>query len=400
MPIGRTGATKLQMLAIGKGTRQHVLIAGKTGSGKSTLVPRHHHQPRALVQPGPGRVLSGRLQERRRVQVLRRQTPAARARRRHRERPRVRPQRAAARGCRAETPRRTCSATRARRIWPATNAPAATSRCRAPCCSSTSSRSSSPRTTPSRRRRRCCSTASCARAAPSASTCCSARRRSAAPTRWPAPRFGQMVIRIALQCNEADAHLIMDDDNPAPRLLTRPGEGIYNDQAGALEATARSRSSGCRRTSAMPCSTKWPRVPPAAAQRCRRRRSSSKAMPPPTCATTPSSPRCSRSPPANRPPRGPRLARRAQLDQRPHRGGLPAPERQPSARRRPARRALAVAAVDRHGFAGRAVSAGAGGVRRARSPRLRSRRRGHVPPARRGSCRTESASAVRPKSPT
>ena len=28
--------------------------------------------------------------------------------------------------------------------------------------------------------------------------------------------LGQMVIRIALQCNEADAYLIMDDNNPAP----------------------------------------------------------------------------------------------------------------------------------------------------------------------------------------
>ena len=37
VPIGRSGATKLQYLAIGKGTRQHALIAGKTGSGKSTL---------------------------------------------------------------------------------------------------------------------------------------------------------------------------------------------------------------------------------------------------------------------------------------------------------------------------------------------------------------------------
>src|SRR5690606_15873318 len=35
--IGRTGATKLQQLALGKGTKQHVLVAGKTGSGKSTL---------------------------------------------------------------------------------------------------------------------------------------------------------------------------------------------------------------------------------------------------------------------------------------------------------------------------------------------------------------------------
>ncbi len=37
VPIGRSGATKLQQLAIGKATRQHALIAGKTGSGKSTL---------------------------------------------------------------------------------------------------------------------------------------------------------------------------------------------------------------------------------------------------------------------------------------------------------------------------------------------------------------------------
>ncbi|MDB6113025.1 MAG: segregation ATPase, FtsK/SpoIIIE family, partial [Pedosphaera sp.] len=50
--------------------------------------------------------------------------------------------------------------------------------------------------------------------------------------------LGQMVIRIALQCNEADAYLIMDDNNPAPRLLSRPGEGIYNDTAGSLEGNS------------------------------------------------------------------------------------------------------------------------------------------------------------------
>src|SRR6185295_1465391 len=50
--------------------------------------------------------------------------------------------------------------------------------------------------------------------------------------------LGQMVIRIALQCNEADAYLIMDDNNPAPRLLSRPGEGIYNDTAGTLEGNS------------------------------------------------------------------------------------------------------------------------------------------------------------------
>ena len=50
--------------------------------------------------------------------------------------------------------------------------------------------------------------------------------------------LGQMVIRIALQCNEADAYLIMDQDNPAPCLLSRPGEGIYNDVAGSIEGNS------------------------------------------------------------------------------------------------------------------------------------------------------------------
>ena len=50
--------------------------------------------------------------------------------------------------------------------------------------------------------------------------------------------LGQMVIRIALQCNEADAYLIMDENNPAPRLLSRPGEGIYNDMAGLIEGNS------------------------------------------------------------------------------------------------------------------------------------------------------------------
>jgi len=50
--------------------------------------------------------------------------------------------------------------------------------------------------------------------------------------------MGQMVIRIALQCNESDAYLIMDDSNPAPRLLSRPGEAIYNDTAGSVDGNS------------------------------------------------------------------------------------------------------------------------------------------------------------------
>jgi len=38
-----------------------------------------------------------------------------------------------------------------------------------------------------------------------------------------------------LQCSEADAHLILSEDNTAARLLTRPGEAIYNDANGLYE---------------------------------------------------------------------------------------------------------------------------------------------------------------------
>jgi hypothetical protein len=45
----------------------------------------------------------------------------------------------------------------------------------------------------------------------------------------------QMAVRIALQCSEADAYLILSKDNAAARLLSRPGEAIYNDANGLLE---------------------------------------------------------------------------------------------------------------------------------------------------------------------
>jgi hypothetical protein len=45
----------------------------------------------------------------------------------------------------------------------------------------------------------------------------------------------QMAVRIALQCSETDAHLILSHDNSAARLLSRPGEAIYNDANGLVE---------------------------------------------------------------------------------------------------------------------------------------------------------------------
>ena len=43
-----------------------------------------------------------------------------------------------------------------------------------------------------------------------------------------------MAVRIALQCSEADAHLILSEENSAARLLSRPGEAIYNDANGLV----------------------------------------------------------------------------------------------------------------------------------------------------------------------
>jgi S-DNA-T family DNA segregation ATPase FtsK/SpoIIIE len=48
----------------------------------------------------------------------------------------------------------------------------------------------------------------------------------------------QMAVRIALQCSEADSRLILGEDNPAARLLSRPGEAIYNDANGLIESNS------------------------------------------------------------------------------------------------------------------------------------------------------------------
>jgi S-DNA-T family DNA segregation ATPase FtsK/SpoIIIE len=47
--------------------------------------------------------------------------------------------------------------------------------------------------------------------------------------------LGQMAVRVALQLSEADSQLILGDNNSAARLLTRPGEAIYNDAGGLVE---------------------------------------------------------------------------------------------------------------------------------------------------------------------
>ncbi|MCL2647528.1 MAG: FtsK/SpoIIIE domain-containing protein, partial [Phycisphaerales bacterium] len=50
--------------------------------------------------------------------------------------------------------------------------------------------------------------------------------------------LGQIAVRVALQCTEADSQMILGDNNSAARLLTRPGEAVYNDAGGLVEANS------------------------------------------------------------------------------------------------------------------------------------------------------------------
>jgi S-DNA-T family DNA segregation ATPase FtsK/SpoIIIE len=47
--------------------------------------------------------------------------------------------------------------------------------------------------------------------------------------------LGQMAVRVALQCSDGDAPLILSETNTAAKLLSRPGEAVYNDANGMAE---------------------------------------------------------------------------------------------------------------------------------------------------------------------
>ena len=51
--------------------------------------------------------------------------------------------------------------------------------------------------------------------------------------------MGQIKVRIALPCSEADSRLILADDNKAARSLSLPGEAIYNPLGGLVEGNNR-----------------------------------------------------------------------------------------------------------------------------------------------------------------
>lgn len=51
----------------------------------------------------------------------------------------------------------------------------------------------------------------------------------------PRTTLGQMAVRIALQCDPSDAQVIFADDNPAATRLKYPGQAVYNDAGGRIE---------------------------------------------------------------------------------------------------------------------------------------------------------------------
>lgn len=51
--------------------------------------------------------------------------------------------------------------------------------------------------------------------------------------------IGQIAVRVALMCDDKDSRLILADDNPAARLLNRKGEAIYNAMNGREEGNNR-----------------------------------------------------------------------------------------------------------------------------------------------------------------
>ena len=96
----------------------------------------------------------------------------------------------------------------------------------------------------------------------------------------------QMAVRIALQCSEADANLILAKDNNAARLLSRPGKRFTTMRMGWWKGTISFRSFGCRRNAAKgiyPNCSNWRTSGTGAG---RRRRSFLREILPPICRAT------------------------------------------------------------------------------------------------------------------
>ena len=236
VPLGRAGATRRQSFSLGQGTAQHVLIAGKTGSGKSTLLHALITNLALLYSPDEVELYLIDFKKGVEFKIYATHRLAARPGRRDRERARVRPERAAAARRRAEASAATCSATPACRTSPATATPRPdASRCRASCSivdefqeffveDDKLAQEASLLLDRLVRQGRAFGIHVLLGSQTLGGAYSLARST-----------LDQMAVRIALQCSEADAHLILSEDNTAARLLSRPGEAIYNDANGLVE---------------------------------------------------------------------------------------------------------------------------------------------------------------------
>ena len=235
VPLGRAGATKLQHLKLGKGTSQHVLIAGKTGSGKSTLL--HALITNAALRYSPDELELYLIDFKKGVEFkvyAAMELPHARV-------------------IAVESEREFGLSVLQRldvelkergEIYREVGVPGPggyrEARPEAPDAADPAHRRRVPGVL--RRGRQDRAGGHAAAGPPGAPGPClrhSRHPRLADPgrrsTRCREATLGQMAVRIALQCSEADAHLILSEDNTAARLLTRPGEAIYNDANGMIE---------------------------------------------------------------------------------------------------------------------------------------------------------------------
>ena len=235
VPLGRAGAMKLQHLDLGHGTSQHVLISGKTGSGKSTLL--HVLVTNLALRYSPDEVELYLVDFKKGVEFkayARSLLPHARVVAIESEREFGLSVLAAARR-RAAHPRRSVPPPRACRTSRATAPPSPSAKL--------------PRILLMIDEFQELFVEDDRIAQESALLLDRLVRQGRAfgihvllgsqtlggAYTLARSTIGQMAVRIALQCSEADAHLILSEDNTAARLLTRPGEAIYNDANGLYE---------------------------------------------------------------------------------------------------------------------------------------------------------------------
>ena len=146
MPLGPRRRHQASALEAGQGDFAARADRRQDRLRQIDAVARADHERGPALQPRPGRALPDRLQERCRIQDLRRDELAACPGHRRRERTRVRPERARSAWMSSSSERGEIFRSAGVKTWPAIAQAAAMCRCRASCWSWTSFRSFSSKT--------------------------------------------------------------------------------------------------------------------------------------------------------------------------------------------------------------------------------------------------------------